>query len=131
MSLIYQTVVTIPEKFIEKELERIFNWNLGLNAKLENNRFTFWAKNYPDPGLEQIINYSEKNPDLVFETESTCEMEPELADIYTISNGEIINEQKNTWFHFIYETEQKSRLASGDVSKFEEEARKYFNVIDK
>ncbi|GAH84372.1 unnamed protein product, partial [marine sediment metagenome] len=122
MSTVFQTIVTVPKDFIEKELEKILDWNLGLSVKLENNRFIFWAKNYPNPGLEQIINYSEKHRDFVFETESTCEMEPELAEIYTISNGEIISQQKNTWFNFIYESEPKNRLGVESVLQFEEEA---------
>jgi hypothetical protein len=130
MSAVFQTIVTVPKDFIEKELEKILDWNLGLSAKLENNRFIFWTKNYPNPGLEQIINYSEKHRNLVFETESTCEMEPDVADIYTISNGEIISQQKITWFNFIYESELKSQLADDVVLLFEEKARDYFNMID-
>jgi hypothetical protein len=130
MSIVYQTVVTVPENLIEKELENIFNWKYGLSAKLENNQLIFWAKNYPDPGLEQIIDYSEKHPDLIFESVSTSEMELDLADVYTISKGEIISQHKHTWFNIIYEAEQKSRLDSESALQFEEEARKYFNVID-
>lgn len=130
MSVTFQTLITVPEDFIEKELEKILGWNFGLSAKLENNRFSFWAKNYPDPGLDQIIDYSEKYPDLIFEAESTCEMELDQSDIYTISNGDIISQQKLTWFKFIYNAEIISLLADESVLQFEEEARRYFNLID-
>jgi hypothetical protein len=30
MSIVYESIVTVPEDFIEKELEKILDWNLGL-----------------------------------------------------------------------------------------------------
>jgi hypothetical protein len=130
MSVTFETSVTVPEDFIENELGKIFGWKFGLSAKLENNCFSFWANNYPDPGLDKIIDYSEKYPDLIFEAESTCEMEFDQSDVYSISNGEIISQQKYTWFKFIYDTNLISRLADDCVLKFEEETRRYFNLID-
>jgi hypothetical protein len=130
MSVVYQTIVTVPDDFIEKILEKALNWKFGISAKLRGNKFAILAKNYSYPGIDEIIDISKIHQDAVFETVTTCEMDLTTADILTISNGKVINERRDLWFNFIYDLSKKNKIDIAEIQEFETEARKYFNMID-
>lgn len=128
MSTVYQTTVTVPEGFIEKELEKILGWNLGLSAKLDNNQFSIHTKNYHLPGVTEIVELSKKHQDLVFTATTVCDMTFELADVFEISNGEIISAKQDIYFNLLIE--DNKRIPPDVVEAFSTEARRYFNMVD-
>lgn len=126
----YETIVTVSEWFIENILEKTLNWDLGIEARLEDDQFIFFSKDQPLPGIEELKKLSQQYQNAVFETRSTSDLEYEVADVFEISNGEILSEQKDIWYRFQYDSIMKSLLKSGIISQFESEAREYFNMID-
>jgi hypothetical protein len=130
MSVVYQTIVTVPDDFIEKILEKALNWKFGISARLSENQFAILAKNNSYPGIEEVIKVSRIYKDSVFKTVTTCDMDLTSADILTISNGEVIDERRDLWFDFIYDLSRKNKTDFTEIQKFETEARKHFNMID-
>jgi hypothetical protein len=130
MSVVYETIVSVPEDFIEKILEDILNWDLGLSAKLENNQFAFLSKNYRDPGIKELMEQSIHHPDSVFSTISICEMAPEQADIFEISNGKIISARQDIYFELQIDPKDEKRISPYVLKTFAKKARTYFNMVD-
>ncbi len=130
MSVVFETIVTVPKDFVEKELEKIFDWKLGLSAKLEKNQFSFLSKNYHLPGVAEIVELSKQYQDLVFTATTVCEMTFDIADIFEISNGEIIRARQDIYFDLLIDREDNKRIPPDVVETFSTEARRYFNMVD-
>ena len=129
MSVGYETIVKVPEAFVGKILEGYFNYNYIMSARLKHNQFSFYGKNVSYPGLDKIIELSKDFPDVIFEAITVCEMNIEVAEIFKINNGEVIDERKEIWFDFQYE-KQEDKLSPEEKLEFEEKAREYFNIIN-
>jgi len=130
MSVAYETIVNVPENFIEKIFEDAIKPGCTVSSRLKDNKFSMLSWNYPYKAVDDLIEFSNKHSETVFTATTVCEMTPEMANIFEVSNGKVLSARQDIWFEIMIDKVYLSHIDPEIFAEFEKDVRKYFNAVD-